>query len=76
MDPERLLKSAGSALYKSKADGRNCVRLFLPEMDTALQERAALERTLRNAVLNESFILHYQPLFTLIRPASRSVLRR
>ena len=65
MDPERLLKSADLALYKSKADGRNCVRLFLPEMDTALQERAALERTLRNAVLNERFILHYQPLFTL-----------
>lgn len=55
MDPERLLKSADLALYKSKADRRNCVRLFLPEMDTALQERAGLERTLRDAVL----ILHY-----------------
>jgi diguanylate cyclase (GGDEF)-like protein len=64
-DPERLLKSADLALYKSKADGRNCIRLFLPEMDTALKARAALEKTLRDAVLHERFVLHYQPLFEI-----------
>jgi EAL domain-containing protein (putative c-di-GMP-specific phosphodiesterase class I) len=57
------LKSADLALYKSKADGRNCVRFFEPAMDAALQARIALEKTLRDAVLNERFILHYQPLF-------------
>jgi diguanylate cyclase (GGDEF)-like protein len=62
-NPERLLKSADLALYKGKADGRNCVRLFEPAMDAALQARIALEKTLRDAVLNERFILHYQPLF-------------
>jgi diguanylate cyclase (GGDEF)-like protein len=62
-NPERLLKSADLALYKSKADGRNCVRFFDPAMDAALQARIALEKTLRDAVLNERFILHYQPLF-------------
>jgi diguanylate cyclase (GGDEF)-like protein len=62
-NPERLLKSADLALYKSKADGRNCVRFFEPAMDAALQARIALEKTLRDAVLNERFILHYQPLF-------------
>jgi len=62
-NPERLLKSADLALYKSKADGRNCVHFFEPVMDAALQARIALEKTLRDAVLNEHFILHYQPLF-------------
>src|ERR1700722_2433559 len=33
-NPERLLKSADLALYKAKADGRNCIRFFLPEIDT------------------------------------------
>jgi diguanylate cyclase (GGDEF)-like protein len=62
-NPERLLKSADLALYKSKADGRNCTCFFEPKMDAALQARIALEKTLRDAVHNERFILHYQPLF-------------
>ena len=62
-NPERLLKSADLALYKSKADGRNCTCFFEPKMDAALQARIALEKILRDAVHNERFILHYQPLF-------------
>src|ERR1035441_4127640 len=62
-NPERLLKSADLALYKSKADGRNCTCFFEPKMDAALQARIALEKLLRDAVHNERFILHYQPLF-------------
>ena len=41
-DPERLLKSADLALYKAKADGRNCIRFFLPEMDAELQARSKI----------------------------------
>src|SRR3984957_4055432 len=64
-NPERLLKSADLALYKSKADGRNCTCFFEPKMDSALQTRIALEKILRDAVHNERFILHYQPLFEI-----------
>jgi len=60
---ERLLKCADLALYAAKADGRDCVRLFRPEMDSALQARIELERTLRDAVTRERFLLHYQPVF-------------
>ena len=63
--PERLLKSADLALYKAKADGRNCVRFFRPEMDTELQARIELERMIRDAVLHDRFELHYQPLFEM-----------
>ena len=64
-DPERLLKSADLALYKSKADGRNCIQFFMPEMDAALQTRLAMEKTIRDAVLHERFVLHYQPVFEI-----------
>jgi diguanylate cyclase (GGDEF)-like protein len=68
-NPERLLKSADLALYKSKADGRNCFRFFAPEMDEAMRARTTLERTLRDAVLNDGFLLHYQPLFEISNQA-------
>ncbi len=64
-DPERLLKSADLALYKAKADGRNCIRFFQPEMDAELLARSKLEKTIREAVLHDRFELHYQPLFEI-----------
>lgn len=64
--PERLLKSADLALYKAKADGRNCSRFFAAEMDTEMQERLKLEMAIRDAVRENSFELHYQPLFEMV----------
>jgi diguanylate cyclase (GGDEF)-like protein len=64
-DPERLLKSADLAMYKAKADGRNCIRFFQPEMDAELLARSKLEATIRDAVLHDRFELHYQPLFEM-----------
>jgi diguanylate cyclase (GGDEF)-like protein len=64
-NPERVLKSADLALYKCKSDGRNCVRFFRPEMDAALLKRIELEKTIRNAVLHDRFVLHYQPMIQI-----------
>jgi diguanylate cyclase (GGDEF)-like protein len=69
--PMRLMKSADLALYRSKADGRNCVRVFAPEMDAEQQERLALERAIRDATLHDGFELHYQPLLEM--PGERLV---
>jgi diguanylate cyclase (GGDEF)-like protein/PAS domain S-box-containing protein len=65
LDPERLLKCADLALYKAKADGRNCLRFFQPEMDADLQARSKLERKVREAVLHDRFVIYYQPLFEI-----------
>jgi predicted signal transduction protein with EAL and GGDEF domain len=59
---ERLLKSADLALYSGKAAGRNRVTFFTPDMDEALQTRRMLEKAIREAVSNNSLVLHYQPL--------------
>jgi diguanylate cyclase (GGDEF)-like protein len=62
---DRLLKSADLALYRSKADGRNCFRMFLPEMDSEVSARIELERIMRNAIAGEGFELHYLPLLAM-----------
>jgi diguanylate cyclase (GGDEF)-like protein/PAS domain S-box-containing protein len=64
-NPEGLLKSADLALYRAKAEGRNCVRFFQPEMDAEMQSRCRLEWVIRDAVMHNRFELHYQPLFEM-----------
>ena len=55
-----LMKQADLAMYKSKERGRNAVRLFDPDMQTVVMERATLEAALREAIESEQFRLHYQ----------------
>ncbi|MDE2439410.1 MAG: EAL domain-containing protein [Betaproteobacteria bacterium] len=56
-----LLKQADIALYKAKDAGRNAIRFFDNAMQTALDERAALEAGLRRALSREEFVLYVQP---------------
>jgi diguanylate cyclase (GGDEF)-like protein len=60
-----LLKNADMALYRAKSEGRGLWRFFEPEMDVKAQARRNLELDLRQAVANESFEVHYQPLINL-----------
>jgi diguanylate cyclase (GGDEF)-like protein/PAS domain S-box-containing protein len=56
-----VLKHADLAMYQAKAAGRNTLRFFDPEMQTAVITRAALEADLREGLENNEFILYYQP---------------
>jgi diguanylate cyclase (GGDEF)-like protein len=61
-DFDTLIACADSALCKAKADGRNSVRFFEPEMDAKIRERHQIETDIRRALATDAFHLAYQPL--------------
>jgi len=60
-DPETLLKSADSAMYRAKELGRNNYQLFTAAMNERAMSRLSLENGLRHALEREEFVVHYQP---------------
>lgn len=58
---DELLKNADSAMYKSKLYGRNRYMLFNKEMNEEKSDRVYIQNTIRDAIDNERFSLHYQP---------------
>ena len=64
-DGPTLLRYADLALYAAKAGRKGTLMRFLPEMDTAAQEKARLESDLRDALRKGELAVHYQPLIDL-----------
>lgn len=56
-----LMRRADVALYRAKAEGRHCARVFRPRMDAANKRRARLESDLRTALHSDQFELWTQP---------------
>lgn len=59
--PNEVLRRADLAMYRAKAEGRNTLRFFDPEMQASLMVKAALEADLRQALEEDQLVLHYQP---------------
>ena len=64
-DAGTLIKNSELALQRAKAEGRGLVRFFEPEMDARMNARRSLETALRQALANNEFVLHYQPVVNL-----------
>jgi diguanylate cyclase (GGDEF)-like protein len=62
LEAQRLLSGADLALSHSKAAGRNRAGFFTSAMNAELQERLRLERCIREALRDDGFELHFQPL--------------
>lgn len=60
-DPTSLISSADVAMYKAKELG-NRYMYFTQEMNKRATERLLIENGIRNALENNTFKLHYQPL--------------
>ncbi|MBP6018543.1 MAG: EAL domain-containing protein [Burkholderiaceae bacterium] len=64
---EDLLREADTAMYRSKAAGRNRVTLYLTSMQTETEERLSLEHDIAQAVNDEQFEIYIQPQFNPAR---------
>jgi len=60
-DTDSLLRNADAAMYSVKAQGRNDVRGYRPELNLADRQRWELERELHKALERGELELHYQP---------------
>lgn len=59
---DEVLKQADLAMYRAKDSGRNALRFFDPDMQSAVVERSKVEKDLRQAISEQQFELHYQAL--------------
>ncbi|MET3116674.1 diguanylate cyclase (GGDEF)-like protein [Undibacterium sp. GrIS 1.8] len=60
-DAPTLLRSADSAMYYAKELGRNNYQFFTTELNVRAQHRYTLEKNLRRALIEEEFLVYYQP---------------
>lgn len=64
-DLETLLRNADTAMYQAKEVGRNAFQFYSSEMNSKSLDRLLMESNLRRALVQNEFILHYQPLVNL-----------
>jgi diguanylate cyclase (GGDEF)-like protein/PAS domain S-box-containing protein len=64
---DQLIKHADLAMYAAKAGGRRIHRFFESAMDASAKARLTMEQDLRQALVDGSFEIHYQPLVDLRR---------
>ena len=64
-DVDTLIKSADTAMYHAKENGRNNFQFFEPDMNLMVVERHAIESGLRRALERHELVLHYQPKINL-----------
>lgn len=63
--PEDVLRDADIAMYSAKAHGRARSEIFEPDMRVRISRRLLIETELRQAIEQEEFVIHYQPIVAL-----------
>ncbi|MDF2571383.1 MAG: hypothetical protein K0R55_2987, partial [Sporomusa sp.] len=62
---DELLRNADTAMYSAKNSGKRNYKFFDKSMFEAVVEKAGMETSLRNAIVNNELIVHYQPQFSI-----------
>nr|CTQ89688.1 diguanylate cyclase/phosphodiesterase (GGDEF & EAL domains) with PAS/PAC sensor(s) [Kibdelosporangium sp. MJ126-NF4] len=63
--PEGMLRNADSAMYGAKTQGKNRWEIFDETRRARAVDRVAVASTLRQALRDDRFVLHYQPVIEL-----------
>ena len=64
-DFEELLRHADLAMYQAKEAGRNTFRFFDEDINASIRENLHLVTSMRAAMAQHEFVLHYQPVINL-----------
>lgn len=64
-DAEVLLRRADTAMYRAKSAGKGRVEVYRPGLDTHSRTVLEWESEIRQALLANQFVLHYQPTVQL-----------
>lgn len=59
---ENLLKSAETALYRSKRRGRAQITVYSTEIAQEMKRATQIEQALRNAIITDAVDVHFQPI--------------
>ncbi|MBP1850439.1 putative bifunctional diguanylate cyclase/phosphodiesterase [Rhizobium halophytocola] len=62
---DALIKSAETALYRSKRQGRGAITVYSTTIAEDMRRATQLEQTLRNAIINDVIDVHFQPIVRL-----------
>ncbi|UWU14866.1 EAL domain-containing protein [Rhizobium sullae] len=62
---DELLKSAETALYRSKRRGRSQITVYSSEIAQEMKRATQLEQALRNAIISDAIDVHFQPIVSL-----------
>ncbi len=65
-DVDVLMQNADTAMYHAKASGRNNYQFFKADMNIRAVRRRLVEGSLRRALRQGEFLLHYQPKIDLV----------
>ena len=64
-NPDKLLKNADLALYRSKTEGRGSFSFFEKKMHDKMLTARIIEAGLKEALAKDGFQLHYQPIINI-----------
>ncbi|MDF1881764.1 EAL domain-containing protein [Sulfurimonas sp. MAG313] len=58
---DKLIMNADLAMHDVKSDGRNGYKFYEKDMTSTLSKNMSIEKSLKNALIDEEFLVYYQP---------------